>query len=203
MRNYLLITMLLILTMNLFSAEVAENSTIQKSYTAESMGNFTGAIELMKTLEATDLNDPFYKLRLGWLYYNTAKYDDAISYYQKSIKLLPSQDAYEGLANCYLALGLWNEVIQTAETVLKEDSAQWVFMLKAGYAMYQKKEYKSAITYYQNVLKIQPFNFEGRGYLIGAYYYDNNRVEAKKHWSTLKRYYPASQFVTDFAKAFE
>jgi tetratricopeptide (TPR) repeat protein len=193
---------MLLIVAQVFAAEVTKKDAITTSYTAETAGNYTTALEPMKTLEAADLNDPFYKLRLGWLYYNLGKYNDAATYYQKSIKLLPSQDGYEGLANCYLALGLWNETITTCDTVLKSDPAQWIFMLKAGYAQYQKKQYKSAIDYYQRAIKVQPFNFEARGYLIAANYYDNNLVEAKKHWVTRKKYYPASVFVTDFAKAF-
>jgi len=203
MKHSLLLIILVMLAIACLSAQQNTAAPIQNSYSAETAGNYAGALDIMKTLETADNNDPFYKLRIGWRYYCQGKYNDAMGYYQKSLKLESSPDAYEGLANCYLALGYWNEAITTANNLLKDNPFNTNALLKAGYAMYMKKEYKSAEDYYLRVIKVNPFNFEARAYLIGSYYYDNNPQEAKKHYQTLKKYCPTSPFVTDFTKVFE
>jgi tetratricopeptide (TPR) repeat protein len=197
------ILMLALITISGLLAQTQGTSNIEKSYAAEKTGNYTGAIELMKTLESSDANDPYFKLRLGWLYYSSAKYNEAIGYYQKSLAIKASADGYEGLVNCYLALGLWNDVIARSDDALKMYPSHYTFLLKAGYAMYMKMEYKAAIDYYQRVLTINPYNYEARGYLINSNYYYNDRVEAKKQWLVMKKYYPDSAFVIDWVKTFE
>jgi tetratricopeptide (TPR) repeat protein len=157
----------------------------------------------MKALEATDATDPFYKLRIGWLLYLSGKYTDALSYYQKSMKLSPSVDAQIGTINCYLYLGKWNEAISVSKEILQIYPDYTDVLLKAGYASYMKKEYGSSINYYQKALIVSPYSFEAHGYLVAAYYYNSNIPEAKKHYQFLKKYYPASVSVKDFAKVLE
>jgi len=187
----------------LLSAQPTNGQTIQDSYTAETNGNYTQAIEIMKSLEAADSNEPFYKLRLGWLSFNSGKYSDALTYYQKAYKLSPTLEAREGISKSFMYLGLWNDAIDNAQAILKDYPQHLVSLLQIGYAQYAKKEYRAAIEAYEKVLKLYPYDLDSHAYLIGAYYYTNNRQDAKKHWLLMKKIYPASPFVTDFARAFE
>jgi len=184
-------------------AQTSSKDLITTSYSAEAANNYTLALEKMKALEVIDPNDAFYKLRIGWLLYLSAKYNESLSYYQKSNKLSPCVDAQIGIINCYLYLGNWNDAILLSKEILQTYPDYTDVLLKAGYAAYMKKEYNQSINYYLKALIVSPYSFEARGYLVAAYYYNGNNTEAKKHYQFLKRYYPASPSVKDFAKILE
>jgi tetratricopeptide (TPR) repeat protein len=198
-----LITTLLLISSLSILAQTNGKDLITASYSAESVNNYSLALEKMKALETQDTTDAFYKLRIGWLLYLSGKYNEALSYYQKSDKLNPCVDAQIGIVNCYLYLGLWNDAIAVSKDILQTYPDYADVLLKAGYAAYMKKEYAQAINYYQKALLVNPYSFEARGYLVPAYYYNGNINEAKKHYQFLKKYYPASLSVKDFAKVLD
>lgn len=202
MKKLTIIVLLLITGLTLM-AQVNGQELITASYSAESTKNYTVALEKMKLLENYDKDDAFYKLRIGWLLYLSGKYSDALSYYQKSQKLSPCLDAQIGAINCDLYLGLWNDAISVSKDVLQIYPDNVDVLLKAGYAAYMKKDYNVAINYYLKTLIVNPYSFEARGYLVPAYYYNGNTNEAKRHYNFLKKYYPASLSVKDFAKVLE
>ncbi len=197
-----IIILIAISGLSLFAQTTAKD-LISASYSAESANNYPLALEKMKALEIQDTTDAFYKLRIGWLLYLSGKYNESLAYYQKSLKISPCVDAQIGIVNCYLYLGMWNDAISLCKEVLTTYPDYTDVLLKAGFAAYMKKEYNQSINYYLKALIVSPYSFEARGYLVAAYYYNGNNTEAKKHYQFLKRYYPASPSVKDFAKILE
>jgi len=197
--RFVLLFLLIIFSVGLVS-QTKTNDLISSSYVLEASRNYQAALGKMKTLEKNDKNDAFYKLRIAWLNYLLMKYKDALEYYQKSYKEEPSLDAQEGMVNCYVAMGSWNDAILQASDILVTYPYYVNVLLKAGYASYMRKDYTQAIVFYKRVLAISPYSFEARGYLLASCYYNNNIPEAKKQYQFLLKYYPASIFVRDFSK---
>jgi tetratricopeptide (TPR) repeat protein len=203
MNKYVLIVILIAISgISLYSQDNSKD-LITTSYNAESDKNYVLALEKMKALEMQDNNDAFYKLRIGWLLYLSGKYIESLSYYQESQKLNPSTDAKIGSVNCYVYLGLWNDAIKASSDILQSYPDNTDVLLKAGYAAFMKRDYNQAIDYYERVLSVNPYNFEATGYLLPAYFYSGNTIEARKHYQFLKKYYPESQSVKDFAQVLE
>lgn len=178
-------------------------NTIIDSYNAETAGNYYRALEIMDSVSKSDPQDEFYLLRSAWLKYQIGLYPDAIQLYTASNKKLPSLDAQVGILNCQLALGKWNEALAMATGILKTYPQNTTVMSKAAYAHYMKQEYRNAADYYERIIKISPWDMEVRGYLVNNLYLSKDVTEAKKHYLVLKKYYPLSSIVRDYAKAFE
>ncbi len=200
MKTFILTFILILALTHVYSQNA---NLIQSSYALEAAANYSAAIDIMKNLLSKEPNDAFFNLRMGWLYYSSGNYSEGLKFYQKSAILTSTLDAQLGILNCYLAQGSWSETISSAGELLKSCPNNVLVLHKMGYAHYMKKDYKTAASYYQRIININAYDFDARGYLLAAHYYANDRIEAKKQYLLLKKYYPASQFVTDFSSVME
>jgi len=173
---------------------------IRDSYNAETIGDYSRALEVMKKLAASDASDAFYQLRLGWLYYLLQDYDAGFTHYQRSHSNAANLDAQIGMLNCQLALGKWNDAITTANTILNQYSQNTAVMTKAAYAAFMKQDYRGAADYYQRVIRINQWDMEILGYLVANLYLSGQTAEAKKYYQKLKKYNPASTIITEYGK---
>jgi tetratricopeptide (TPR) repeat protein len=177
-------------------------STITDSYNAETAKNYTRALQIMAEIAATDTNDDFYQLRIGWLQYLLGKYNEAIKSYTKSNTIAHSLDAQTGIVNCQLALGKWDDARELADQILKSYPQNTVILGKAAYAAYMKQDYAGAASYYLSIIRITPWDMEIRGYLVNNLYLSKDTENARKHYVLLKKYYPESLIVKEYAKIF-
>ncbi|MCK9308925.1 MAG: tetratricopeptide repeat protein [Candidatus Cloacimonetes bacterium] len=177
-------------------------STITDSYNAETAKNYTRALQIMEEIAATDTNDDFYQLRIGWLQYLLGKYNEAIKSYTKSNTIAHSLDAQTGIVNCQLALGKWDDARELADQILKSYPQNSVILGKAAYAAYMKQDYAGAASYYLSIIRITPWDMEIRGYLVNNLYLSKDTENARKHYVLLKKYYPESLIVKEYAKIF-
>ena len=175
-------------------------STITDSYNAETARNYTRALQIMEEIAAADPGDEFYQLRIGWLQYMLGRYDDAIKSYSKSNNIAHSLDAQTGIVNCQLALGKWDDARALADQILKSYPLNPIILGKAAYAAYMKQDYAGAAGYYTQVMKLTPWDMEIRGYLVNNLYLAKDMENAKKHYQKLKKYYPDSAIVKEYAK---
>lgn len=175
-------------------------STITDSYNAETAKNYTRALQIMEEIAATDSNDEFYPLRIGWLQYLLGRYNDAIASYTKSNNIAHSLDAQTGIVNCQLALGKWDSARSLADQILKSYPQSTVVLGKAAYAAYMKQDYRGAADYYIAILRVSSYDMEIRGYLVNNLYLAKDVENARKHYQKLKQYYPDSPIVKEYAK---
>jgi tetratricopeptide (TPR) repeat protein len=153
-------------------------SEIQKafssSYSYESVGKYESAIEELK--KVYDNNSYEMNLRLGWLSYLAGKQNEAISYYQNAMKLRPlSVEAKLGYVLPLAVLGRWDEVIKTYENILKIDPGNSTVLYRLGLIYYNKQDYKKAYTYFEKLVNLYPFSYDGlimfawTNYMLGKY----------------------------------
>ena len=146
-----------------FSITQAQTSIIQafaKSYEQEKAGNYTKAINTMKSVYKASSYG--INLRLGWLHYNAGLFTESASYYQKAIKLKPySIEAKLGVIYPEAALGNWAKVLTQYNSILKIDPNHSYANYHAGMLYYGKKEYKTAYKYFEKVVNLYPFDYSG------------------------------------------
>jgi tetratricopeptide (TPR) repeat protein len=160
MKNIVLVLILCLLA-GLLPAQ--GKSTITDSYNAETAKNYTRALQIMEEIAATDTNDEFFQLRIGWLQYLLGRYEDAIKSYGRSNTLAHSLDAQTGILNCKLALGKWDDAHALADQILASHPQNPTILGKAAYSVYMKQDYAAAADYYKTLIKYYPWDMEVRG----------------------------------------
>ena len=193
-RSVIIMTLLL----GIIGLSAQNRSNIRDSYNAETIGDYSRALEVMKKLVAEDASDAFYQLRMGWLHYLLQDYEAGFTHYQKSNTNAANLDAQIGMLNCQLMLGKWNDAIAMANNILKQYSQNTTVMTKAAYAAYMKQDYKEAASFYQRILLINQWDMETLGYLVANLHLSGQTAEARKHYQKLKKYYPASTIITEY-----
>ena len=200
MKKVIVIVALILLSASMLAQG---KSTITDSYNAETAKNYSRALQIMEEISANDSNDEFYTLRIAWLQYLLGRYNDAIKNYGKSNGIAHSLDAQTGIVNCQLALGKWDEARSLADQILKSYPQSTTIMGKAAYAAYMKQDYRATADYYLAIIKITPWDMETRGYLVNNLYLAKDMEAARKHYQKLKKYYPDSSIVKEYAKVFD
>ena len=157
----LFLSMMLILGINVAKAQdnsVADAFT--QSYYFEKVANYASAIASLK--KVYDPKSYEINLRLGWLTYNAGMYKESMSYYQVAINLMPvSIEARLGYVYPAAAFGNMNEVIAQYSKVLEIDPHNSTANYRMGYIYYDKKDYPSAYKYFEKVVNLYPFTYDG------------------------------------------
>jgi len=131
-----------------------------KSYEYEKKADYTNAISTIKAVY--DRSSYELNLRLGWLSYEAALYKESASYYQIAEDIMPlSIEAKLGYAYPAAALGKTDEVINLYQKILEGDPQNSTVNYKLGYMYYNKKDYQSALKYFEKVVNLYPFNYDG------------------------------------------
>ncbi|HLN20607.1 MAG TPA: DUF2225 domain-containing protein [Bacteroidales bacterium] len=150
----------------------------QKSYTQEAAKEYPAAISSIKAVydeKSYELN-----LRLGWLYYLSANYNESRIYYNRAISIFPySVEAKLGLTYPLAALGNLNEVISQYEKILEITPNYSVVLYKLGMIYYEKGDYSSALRFFEKVVNLWPFDYDSITMLGWTHFRLNNIREAK------------------------
>lgn len=146
------------------SLSIAQNDNLvdafTKSYQYEKNGNYTAAISTLKNVYIEDSYE--CNLRLGWLTYNAGLYQESISYYQKAINLMPvSIEARLGYVYPAAAFGNMTNVIIQYKKILEIDPQNSLANYKLGYIYYDKKDFQTAFKYFEKVVNLYPFDYDG------------------------------------------
>ena len=130
------------------------------SYTNENTKDYAKAIGVLKNVyseQSYELN-----LRLGWLSYINAQYNESIGFYEKAINLKPEAiEAKMGYVLPAAALGNWNNVLMQYKSILKLNPQNPVVNYRVGLIYYYRKDYKTAEPYFEKVIKAYPFDYDG------------------------------------------
>jgi len=132
----------------------------------------------------------------GNKYYSAKQYDNAIKYYQYSIKLNPTDSAYYALGLSYYYKSQKPEALNSFQNALKLNpnnaqakkmvdylagntggNSQAQAYIAAGTKYLNAKQYDYAIKYYQASIKIQP-TAQAYQYMGTAYYYKGDKDNA-------------------------
>ncbi len=160
----------------------AQNDPLQtafaKSYEKESKKEFSGAIEPLKSMY--DPKSYEINLRLGWLNYEAGLLTESASYYEKATALMPySIEAKLGLIYPSAALANWDVVVGQYKKVLEIDPQNSTANYQLGFIEYNKKNFAACAKYFEKVVNLYPFGYDGLLMLAWTNYRLGKTREAK------------------------
>ncbi|MFM7021860.1 MAG: tetratricopeptide repeat protein [Flavobacteriales bacterium] len=131
-----------------------------QSYYSEKQANYTLAISTLK--KVYDPQSYEINLRLGWLCYSAGLYKESLNYYQVAAALMPySIEAKFGVVYPAAALGNMTQVMEQYTKILAIDPQNTTANYRMGYIFYEKKDYQTAYKYFEKVVNLYPFGYDG------------------------------------------
>jgi tetratricopeptide (TPR) repeat protein len=156
----------------------ATRDAFQKSYIQEATGEYPGAINTLKTVydeKSYELN-----LRLGWLTYLSGGFTESKAYYLRAIAIMPyAVEPRLGFVYPASAMGNWSEVITQYEKVLEIMPNYSLVLHRLGLIYYGRNEFEKALKYFEKVVNLFPFDYDGLTMLAWTHFRLNNTREAK------------------------
>ena len=150
----------------------------QKSYAEEARKEYPAAINPLKAVY--DEKSYEINLRLGWLNYLAGNHNDSKIYYNRAIALMPyAVEAKMGIVYPLAALGNMSEVIAQYEKILEITPNYSIPLYRLGLIYYEKGDYDKALKYFDKVVNMWPFDYDGLVMLGWTYFRLNNLREAK------------------------
>lgn len=135
-------------------------NAFKASYQAENTGDYTKAIESLKSVFNKDNYE--LNLRLGWLSYKAGLFNDSEAYYRKAIQIMPyGIEARFGLIYPLSSVGNWSIVIKTYQKILEIDPQNSVAHFRFGLVYYGRSEYQEAEKHFAKVVNLFPFDYDG------------------------------------------
>lgn len=122
-------------------------------------GNLMAALRELKKAEAYDPEDHITQFDIGLVYFYRERYDQAIQYFEKAIRLKPDYaPAVNSLGNAYLEKGEWDNAIEAYRKIVEDVfyGTPHFAVSNMALAYYQKKEYPQAEKYFLEALKLKP-----------------------------------------------
>ena len=175
----------LILSVLLFAAfnASAQNheqikEAFSKSYQFEVSAEYEKGIgELRKVY---DENTYEINVRLGWLSYLSGNFKESMAYYNRAIGLMPyAIEPRFGIAYPASAMGNWDFVLNQYVKILEINPNNSIAMFRSGMIYYGRKDYQKAKDYFQKVINLFPFDYDGLNMMGWTYLFMGNKNEAK------------------------
>ena len=159
-------------------------SSFNQSEQYESKKDYKDAIDAMNKV----YNKSSYEinLRLGWLNYENKQYAESESYYNKAIAISPNSiEPRLYFVEPAAALGNANDLLAQYNRVLEINPQNSQVNYWVGIIYYNKKDYANALTYFDKVLALYPFDYSSL--LMGgwAQYHLGKTTEAKAMFNTV------------------
>ncbi|MEY4877232.1 MAG: hypothetical protein RL708_2381 [Bacteroidota bacterium] len=154
------LTLFSIIVMHFFVDAQSLEEAFSKSYAYETSTNYTEAINALKAV----YNPKNYELnlRLGYLNYEAKKYAESVEYYTKSVDLMPfSIEAKLGLALPLSMTNNWKRITELYTDILKIDPQNSTVLYRMGLISFTNKDYNSAYKYYEKLVNMYPFSYDG------------------------------------------
>ncbi len=154
--------LLLLFSANLLALTDAEiRDAYYKSYNYEKIQNYSDAVNTLMPVYNEFPNTYTVNLRLGWLYYLSTNYANAISHYDRSIKISPySLEAKLGRLLPLLAQHRYGEVEKEAFQILNVDYYNYYGNLRLAYALRMQQKFDVAVKITQKMLAIYPIDVQ-------------------------------------------
>jgi tetratricopeptide (TPR) repeat protein len=168
----------------LFSSTAsAQNSdkllnAFRQSYVSEASGDYHKAIDTLRSVYAESSYE--LNLRLGYLSYLSGRFIESNAYYSRAVELMPfSVEARLGIVMPASALGNWTQVINHYQKILEIIPNYSIALYRLGLIYYEREDYSSAEKYFDKVVNIFPFDYDGLIMLAWTKYRLNKTREAK------------------------
>jgi len=159
LRNTILV--LVITATTVLSLQAQTNETItafSESYSLEKDGDYAKAIQKIRNIYVE--TSYAINIRLGWLSYLNGDFMGSISYYKKSIDLMPySVEARLGLVYPAYAMGNIDQVQAIYLEILEIDPKNYTANYKLAGVYYGKEMYKESFQLLQTIVNLYPFNY--------------------------------------------
>lgn len=150
----------------------------QQSYIQEAAGNYKDAINVLKNIYMEDSYE--INLRLGYLSYLAGRFTESIAYYNQAIELMPyGIEARLGYAYPASAIGNYNQVLAQYEKILEICPNYSIVLHRIGLIYYGREDYIKAEKYFEKVVNLFPFDYEGLTMLAWTKLKLNKTREAK------------------------
>lgn len=156
-KQYITIILFLVFGIQIsFSQSVSDIiNAFEESYSFEKERSYSDAIKSLKNVYVE--NSYEINIRLGWLDYMAGSYTESVTYYNKSLSLMPySEEARFGLILPKLALGKMTEVISLYKEIIENSPNNTQANYRLGLIYYEQKEFITAYDYFQKVLMYSP-----------------------------------------------
>lgn len=153
-------------------------NVFEQSYKLETEGEYTKAINLLKTRYSEDSYE--INLRLGWLNYLSGLFSESMPYYQKCILLKPlSIEARLGIVNPAASMGNWTQVEKYYNEILEIDPGNSLVNYRMGLLYYGREDYQTAFNFVEKVVNHYPFDYDSVILLAWTNYMMGKTREAK------------------------
>ena len=140
--------------------EIELRNAFKQSYVDEYNLKYAKAIEDLTPY--ANMNTYEINVRLAWLYYCNAKFNDAAIRYKKAVELSPkSLEARMGYIYTLASQEKWDAVIDQYKAVLGIDPTHAVANYNLALIYYNRADYKAALPYITTYINCYPFNFDG------------------------------------------
>ena len=161
LKNYVLVAFLAAsLSLSAQTNQEKLQEAFKNSISYESKGDYTNAIKQIKDLY--DANSYEINLRLGWLNYSNGNFTESMTYYQKALQLQPmSEEARMGYVLPASAAGNWDAVLREYLEILKINPYNTTVLYRVGLIYYGKEQYSQAYSYFEKVVNLYPFSYDG------------------------------------------
>lgn len=131
-----------------------------KSYRLEYAKDYAGAVATLM-----EVYDPTYydvNLRLGWLNYLNGMFMESMRYYKIAIELKPASiEPRIGINYALASLGNNDEVISQNKKILEVNPQNTFSNYAVGMYYYNKGDYGSALPYFEKIVTLYPFTYDG------------------------------------------
>ncbi|WP_310558933.1 tetratricopeptide repeat protein [Flavobacterium sp.] len=174
----------------------ATQEAFSKSYTLETGKKYNEAIDILKSLNASQ--NYAVQLRLGWLLYTAKRYDESVAAYKKATEIMPaSVEPLLALVNPLATQKKWDEVEKNHLNILKIDPKNSLTNFRLGQIYYNKKEYAKAEKYFSISLNLYPFDYDSMLMSGWNYYFLGKYSEAKELFNRVLLYSPFDTSATE------
>jgi len=171
------------------SAQTNVINAFKESYSLEKKGEFKSAAEKMKKVYDADSYE--INLRLGWLDYQAGLFTESATYYKRAIDLMPySEEAKFGIVYPKSALGKWDEIINIYKQILENNPNNTTANYRLGLIYYGQKNYTEAYKYFNKVVNLYPFGYDGLLMLAWTSFQQGKYREAKVLFNKVLMYSP-------------
>lgn len=157
-----IVLLLIMMGLGLFAQNNYNNliAAFSESYSYEAAGNYQQAIASMK--KVYDEKSYEINLRLGWLHYLSGLFTESTAYYQKAIALMPyAIEPRLGYVYPAAALGNWQQIKGQYDEILKIDPQNVLVNYRVGLYYYGLQDFKNAFKYFEKVVNLYPFDYDG------------------------------------------
>lgn len=149
----------------------------KQSYENEISAEYEKGIEALRKIY--DENAYEINIRLGWLSYLSGNFQESMAYYNRAVSIMPyAIEPRFGIAYPASAMGNWDFVLKQYDKILEVNPNNSLALFRCGMIYYGRKDYQKAKDYFQKVINLYPFDYDGLSMMGWTYLFLGNKHES-------------------------